>query len=134
MTQPPPVGARDTKPRRVLIVDDNVDASDLLAEFLRQAGHTVTIANDPLDALEVAAREEPEVAVLDIGLPRIDGYQLAARLRATDAGAKCCLIAVTGYGQPEDHERSRGAGFDCHLVKPVDLDLLLRTVASAQRA
>jgi signal transduction histidine kinase len=124
-----PDDAADGHGRRVLVVDDNGDAADLLAEVLRGAGHEVAIANDPWSALNLLPQFQPEVAVLDIGLPVMDGYELAARLRATHGGADCRLIALTGYGREHDRQRSDEAGFSEHLVKPVDLDKLLRLVA-----
>jgi PAS domain S-box-containing protein len=111
-------------PKRVLVVDDNVDAADLLSDILRNAGHDVRVANDPLTALSTADEFRPDVAVLDIGLPVMDGYELATRMRASPAGVNCRLIALTGYGQDHDHARSSDAGFSIHLVKPVDLDRL----------
>lgn len=120
--------------RRVLLVDDNLDAADLLAEALREAGHQVEVANDPVVALEAAARFHPEVAILDIGLPVMDGYELAARLHALPALASCRLIALTGYGQEHDRARSQSGGFERHLVKPVDLDQLMSLVAEPARA
>jgi len=113
--------------RRVLVVDDNADAGELLAETLRFRGHHVTVALDPLAALTHLATARPEVAVLDIGLPVMDGYELAAQVHALVP--ECRLVALTGYGQQQDVERSRKAGFFGHLVKPVDIDQLLRFVA-----
>ena len=105
--------------RRVLIVDDNEDAAELLAILLRSYGHEVTTALDPVEALEAVRHVSPDVAFLDIGLPVMDGYELAAHLQK-ELGARCpVLVAVTGYGQQRDHERSRAAGFALHLVKPV---------------
>jgi CheY-like chemotaxis protein len=112
--------------RRVLVVDDNHDSADLLRTMLRIAGHDVTIAHDPPAALAIAERFAPEVAVLDIGLPVMDGYELAARLRQLPQTRTCKLIAVTGYGQSEDHSRSQRAGFSTHLVKPVDVQRLIQ--------
>jgi signal transduction histidine kinase/ActR/RegA family two-component response regulator len=112
--------------RRVLVVDDNQDSAELLRTMLRMAGHDVTIAHDPLAALALAARFAPEIAVLDIGLPVMDGYELAARLRQLPETAKCKLVAVTGYGQSEDRSRSERAGFATHLVKPIDIERLLQ--------
>ncbi|MGZ5747842.1 MAG: ATP-binding protein, partial [Caldimonas sp.] len=126
----PPPGARSIHagaPRRVLVVDDNEDAADLLAETLRFAGHEVTVAHDPLGALAELAHADPEVAVLDIGLPVMDGYELASRVR--QAKPDCRLVALTGYGQDHDVARSKQAGFEHHLVKPVDVDELLRIVS-----
>ena len=110
--------------RRVMVVDDNHDAADTLAELLRLFGHTVAVAREPLAALELAEQFDPDVAILDIGLPGIDGYELAERLRRQAGGNGRRLIALTGYGQAGDRSRSRAAGFDLHLVKPVDFDAL----------
>jgi PAS domain S-box-containing protein len=116
-------------PRRVLVVDDNADALALLAEALRAVGHEVHTAANPVDALRTASAVRPDVAVLDIGLPAIDGYELAARLRAALGDATPRLIALTGYAQPSDLERSSRAGFERHLVKPVDIRQLIDVVA-----
>jgi PAS domain S-box-containing protein len=119
---PSPVGPS----RNVLVVDDNADAADLLNLMLQAAGHRVTVAHDPLEALELAAGLELDVVVLDIGLPVMDGYELGARLRARSQS--CRLIALTGYGQGEDRARSAAAGFDVHLVKPVEMTVLLAAI------
>ena len=115
----------------ILIVDDNEDAAAMLAEFVRSLGYRVRTAHDGPGALKSASDAEPRIALLDIGLPVMDGYELAARLRDVHPnGLK--LIAVTGYGQEADRDRSRQAGFDAHLVKPVDLEslaALLETLA-----
>ena len=118
--------------RRVLIVDDNIDAAEMLEELLEVMGHEVEMATDPIAALDVAARFVPDVAVLDIGLPVIDGYELAARLRALPGLSGSRLIALTGYGQEHDRQRSRAAGFHAHLVKPVDLERLERLVETSR--
>ena len=115
--------------RRVLVVDDNNDAADSLAEVLRDVGHEVAVAYGSVAALELAESFHPEVAVLDIGLPVMDGYELAARLRTNKQTADCRLIALTGYGQSRDRTRSEAGGFERHLVKPVDLDELTELVA-----
>ena len=109
--------------RRVLVVDDNEDAADMLAEALLAEGHEVQVAHDAAEALSMAFAFAPEVAVLDLGLPVMDGYELAARMRADGRAPR--LIAVTGYGQETDRERSRAAGFERHLVKPIELSELL---------
>jgi PAS domain S-box-containing protein len=114
---------------RVLLVDDNADALVLLAEVLRAVGHDVVTAADPTEALRVAPEFRPEVAVLDIGLPIMDGYVLGARLREALAPANIRLISLSGYGQPRDRERSLGAGFDLHLVKPVSSADLIASLA-----
>ena len=116
--------------RRVLVVDDNVDAADSLAEFISDMGHEVQVAYDPVAAIEVSASFHPEVAVLDVGLPVMDGYELAQRLRAGPEGARIRLIALTGYGQAGDRARSNAAGFERHFVKPVDHAQLLTALAS----
>lgn len=107
--------------RRILLVDDNVDFATSLAVLLESLGHEVRIAHDGEAALEAAAELEPEVAFLDIGLPGISGYDVAAKLRALPAGGKITMIALSGWGQTEDKQRSTAAGFAEHLVKPVDL-------------
>lgn len=114
--------------RRVLIVDDNVDAADSLAMLLKMDGHDVEPVYDPTVALQRASEFEPEVILLDIGLPVMDGYEVARRLRGT--GNKARLIALTGYGQAKDLERARAAGFDSHLVKPVELPALVKELSA----
>jgi CheY-like chemotaxis protein len=106
--------------RRVLVVDDNRDAAESLALLLRLKRHEVQVAYDGPEALEAARRHHPEVVVLDIGLPRMDGYEVARRLRQEPGLEKTTLIALTGYGRDEDRRRSQEAGFDRHLTKPVD--------------
>jgi signal transduction histidine kinase len=107
--------------KRILVVDDNRDAAQALRKVLEAMGQIVLVAYDGPSALQEAAAFEPQIGLLDIGLPGMDGYQLAAALRAVHA---LRLFAVTGYGQPRDVERSRAAGFEEHLVKPVDLEQL----------
>jgi CheY-like chemotaxis protein len=119
--------------RRVLVVDDNVDAAELLATALRLSGHDVRVAHDGPSALALAGDFPPEVAFLDLGLPVMDGFELGRRLRPLLAGRPLRIVAVSGYGQPVDRARSAEAGFDRHLVKPVDLAELLALTASAPR-
>jgi PAS domain S-box-containing protein len=114
---------------RILLVDDNLDAVTMLEEILKSDGHDTRIAADGPSALSIARDFKPEVALLDIGLPVMDGYELARHLRALLSGATPRLIAVTGYGQDKDLDRAIAAGFDRHLVKPVALDLLRKTIA-----
>jgi PAS domain S-box-containing protein len=116
--------ARIRPGRRVLVVDDNRDAAELLAEALRMEGYETQVAFDGPSALRLAAEFRPELAFLDIGLPVMDGYDLARRLRAMEQGP-LVLVAVTGYGQPSDRARSTEAGFDEHLVKPIGIDSAL---------
>ncbi|MDQ3289247.1 MAG: ATP-binding protein [Pseudomonadota bacterium] len=111
----------------VLVVDDNEDAASTLASVLRYAGFEVRTASEGLSALRIAAEFRPDAALLDIGLPVMDGYELARRLRA-EYGAGIRLVAITGYGRDSDREQAARAGFDMHLVKPVDLNVLERTL------
>lgn len=114
-----PRAARDARARRILLVEDNDDARRVLLLALSLDGHNVYEAADGLAALEVAAKVKPEVAVIDIGLPGIDGYEVARTIRAADYGKNVCLIAISGYGQPADRKRALQAEFDAHLTKPV---------------
>ncbi|HEX7836797.1 MAG TPA: ATP-binding protein, partial [Kofleriaceae bacterium] len=119
---------------RILVVDDNEDAADLLAAALEAMGHTVRVAHDGPEALKVAAGFGPDVAVLDIGLPVMDGYELARRLRELPGLERLHLVAVTGYGQDADRRRSAEAGFAAHFVKPFDLgaiESLIKQLRSA---
>jgi CheY-like chemotaxis protein len=120
----------DTSGARVLVVDDNPDAAEIMARGLRRLGYEVRVANDGPTALAVASNLVPEIAVLDIGLPVMDGYELARRLRRLAGLSRLRLIAVTGYGQISDRMRSRAAGFDAHLVKPVSLEDLAEALES----
>jgi signal transduction histidine kinase/ActR/RegA family two-component response regulator len=113
--------------KRVLVVDDNVDITQLLSEALRLQGFETATAHDALGALDVWRRFGPQAAVLDLGLPELDGYELARRLRA-EHGRQPVLIAATGYGQPQDRSRAAAAGFDCHLVKPVSVYELVQVL------
>ena len=111
----------DAAPLRILVVDDNEDAADSMAFLLGLDGHEARIARDGLHAVEAAAQWTPDVVLLDIGLPKLDGHEVARRIRAQRLGAdSVMLIAVTGWGQDDDRRRSRDAGFDAHLTKPVD--------------
>ena len=114
-------------PKRVVIVDDNEDAAMLLGELVRSCGHQTAVAYDPEGALRVVAEFEPDVVVLDIGLPGMDGYELAARIR--ELRDRCRLIALTGYGQDSDRARARQAGFEAHFVKPLALTAFLDLIA-----
>jgi signal transduction histidine kinase len=116
-------------PSRVLVVDDSRDAAESLAVLLRLYGHDVRTAHDGATALEVARGFHPQAALLDIGLPRMDGYELARRLRR-ESGSEILLVAVTGYGQEDARARGREAGFDAYLVKPADLGELQHLLAA----
>jgi CheY-like chemotaxis protein len=121
--------------RRLLLVEDNPDIGETLRDLLQLLGHRVELAGDGLRGVQVALASRPEVALVDIGLPGIDGYEVARRLRQTDAGKQMLLVALTGYGRPEDRDRAIASGFDAHLVKPVDPEELNEVLASlaAQR-
>ena len=114
---------------RLLIVDDNADAAQMLAMFLEALGHQVLVEHGSRRALERARIEPPDVCLLDIGLPDLDGNELARRLRAQSETARAVLIAVTGYGQEQEREKVLAAGFDHHLVKPVDMAKLIALLA-----
>jgi PAS domain S-box-containing protein len=116
---------------RVLVVDDNHDAAELLGMLVEHWGHQVAMAHDGAEALEVAARFRPHVVLLDLGLPLLDGYEVAGRMRRDPALAGAVLIAVSGYGRSEDRQRTREVGFDDHLVKPVDHEVLRKLLLSS---
>jgi len=115
---------------RILVVDDNTDAADLMADILRSMGHDVAIANDGATGYERFLSFGPELAILDLGLPEIDGYALAGRVRRERRFQDTPLIALSGYAQPEDVARSRAAGFTHHLAKPADWKKLEAILAS----
>jgi PAS domain S-box-containing protein len=123
--------SQQTSPLRILVVDDNEDAAMTLAMLLRMDGHEAFVEFAAMPALVRARATKPDVMLLDIGLPEIDGYELARRLRSDPDTGSACLIAITGYGQEEDRQRSREAGFDHHLMKPVNAEDLRRTLAGA---
>jgi signal transduction histidine kinase len=118
---------------RVLVVDDNEDGAELLAHSLQSMGHRVRVAHDGRAALDAAATFHPDVALLDIGLPVMDGYELASHIRDQPGGRSIYLVAVTGYGQQRDRAASRAAGFAEHVVKPVDLERLREIIAEGPR-
>ena len=105
---------------RILVVDDNRDAAESLQMLLSMEGHVVQIAHDGAAALATALSHKPDVVLLDLGLPGMDGYQVARRLRELEGLARVFLVAMTGYGQEEDRRRTEAAGFDHHVVKPAD--------------
>jgi CheY-like chemotaxis protein len=119
---------------RILVVDDNVDAANMLAHWLSLEGHRVAVAHDGPAALDRASRERFEAFILDIGLPGMDGTELARRLRTSGLAAGALLVALTGYGQQADRDKSAAAGFDHHLVKPADPQLLRSVLARRPRA
>jgi CheY-like chemotaxis protein len=119
----------EQRSRVVLVIEDNRDARETLHAWLEELGHQVYTAGDGVEGLATARHVHPEVALVDIGLPGLDGYQVAENLRASDdPNRPMLLVAITGYGRPEDSARAREAGFDAHLVKPVQPDALARLI------
>jgi CheY-like chemotaxis protein len=116
---------------RVLVVDDNADAAETLAMLLEHIGCEVRTAADGVEAVEMASSYNPDVAILDIGLPRLNGYEAARRIR-TKHGTGMYLMALTGWGQEDDRRKSEEAGFDTHLTKPVSLELLKKVLKEVQ--
>jgi CheY-like chemotaxis protein/two-component sensor histidine kinase len=124
--------AAELRTRRVLIVDDNVDSAESMALLVRLWGHEVHVVHDATAALDRIDDFKPEAALVDIGLPGMNGYELARRLRAASNGSNLQLIAMTGYGRAEDRAAAREAGFDVHLVKPAEPDELERVLAKGR--
>jgi signal transduction histidine kinase len=122
---------RASAKRRILVVDDNVDSARSMALLLQAFGHEASTANGGQEALDAAESNPPDAIVLDLGMPGVDGYEVARRVRERPWGKGVLLVALTGWGQQEARERSRTAGFDAHLVKPVEIDALLRIVQRA---
>jgi CheY-like chemotaxis protein len=113
--------------RRILVVDDNADAADSLAMLFEARGDRVRTAYDGLEALEAEDAFRPDTILLDIGMPRLSGYDVARRVRELRGGA-VLIVAITGWGQEQDRQRARDAGFDHHFTKPVDIDSLMNLV------
>jgi PAS domain S-box-containing protein len=118
--------------RRVLVVDDNRDSAESLAVFLQLSGHTVQTAYDGVEAVEAAESFQPDIVLLDIGMPNLNGYEACRRIRDTAWGKDMTVVAQTGWGQEDDKRRTREAGFDDHLVKPVDPTVVMKIVAEAK--
>ena len=116
------VARAETTGFRILLADDNVDFAESLSILLEAGGHEVAVTHDGMQALEVAPAFKPDLCFLDIGLPRLHGYDLARRLRELPATRDAYMVAISGWGQPEDKRRSREAGFDHHLAKPVEFE------------
>jgi len=110
--------------KKILVVDDNPDAAELVSSLLETQGHEVKTAHTPTEAIALATRLQPDVAFLDIGLPEMDGFELVARLRSLPELRDCHFIAITGYDDAEDRKQSKRIGFEAHLVKPISLDTL----------
>jgi CheY-like chemotaxis protein/anti-sigma regulatory factor (Ser/Thr protein kinase) len=119
------------EPQRILVADDNRDAAEALALQLQLAGHDVRTAYDGIEALTVAMAFDPDIVLLDLGMPKIDGYEAARQLRLRTASRRVTLIALTGWGQQQDRQRTADAGFDAHLVKPVAEAQLFRALMHA---
>jgi CheY-like chemotaxis protein len=129
-------GYEDAEPRRILVVEDNPDVAATMRDFLELSGHEVELASSGTDGVQAARAFHPEVVLCDLGLPGMNGFEVAAELRRDPETASAQLIAVTGYGRDEDRRRSKEAGFDLHLTKPVDpakLRQLLKTPARQHR-
>jgi len=124
----------NTRKRSILVVDDNNDAASSIAMFLRMMGHDVEIEHDGSAALHHITSTPPEIVLLDIGLPGLDGYEVARRVRERPEGQGIRLYAMTGYGQEEDRKRALASGFDAHLVKPVPPSELIRLIEEAPAA
>jgi CheY-like chemotaxis protein len=118
---------------RVLVCDDNRDAADTLEALLRAEGYETRVSNDGSVCLQTVRRWRPQVALLDIGMPGMNGYELARAIRALDFGRRIFLIAITGYGQYADVSLAKDAGFDLHMTKPASPDRVLQALAQADR-
>jgi CheY-like chemotaxis protein len=125
----PGAAAPDQAPLRVLVVDDNEDAGSTMGLLLEALGHEVSVVHHPFDALERAPAFLPDVYLLDIGLPDIDGYELARRLRSQEGLGSFSMIALTGFGQASDQQNAHDAGFDFHCTKPVEVAALSEILA-----
>jgi CheY-like chemotaxis protein len=123
--------ASEARRFRVLVVDDNADTANGMAKLLKLSGHDVRVAHNGEEAIKVARDHQPEVMLLDIGLPGMDGYELASKLRREDWSENSVLIAVSGYGEEQARDRSKKAGFHHHLVKPVNFDTVLALLGSS---
>jgi CheY-like chemotaxis protein len=133
-TEPPSPEPTESKPtittaRRILVVDDNQDSATSLATLLKLTGHDTHTAHDGVAAVEAAASIKPDVVLLDIGLPKLNGYEVARKIRQQPWGKTMVLVALTGWGQEEDRQRSKEAGFNSHMVKPVDYAALTKILA-----
>jgi CheY-like chemotaxis protein len=109
---------------RILVADDNRDSADSFQMLLTASGHDVQVAYSGDQAFDIASTFQPEFALLDIGMPKMNGYEVARRIRASAWAARTMLVAVTGWGQDDDRRRAMDAGFDCHLTKPIDINTL----------
>ncbi|HEX7334068.1 MAG TPA: ATP-binding protein [Pyrinomonadaceae bacterium] len=133
--QAPEVETESTSsaPRRILVVDDNVDSAESMAMMLELSGHAVVMAHDGAEAVELAKQFQPDVAFLDLGMPKLNGYEAARSIREQPWGRQMLLVALTGWGQEDDKRRTREAGFDAHIVKPIDFAVLEKLLATDER-
>ena len=134
MSQPAPAVTEPVTAiaRRILVVDDNRDSTESLTMWLELSGHQTHAAYDGLEAVEAAATFRPDVILLDIGLPKLNGYEACRRIRGLPWSKGMMLVALTGWGGDEDREKSRDAGFDTHMVKPVDFVALTKLLAATE--
>ena len=130
MASPAGAAADTQRKRRVLIADDNRDAAESLAMLLEIEGHTVTVVHDGQQALAAIEAARPDVALLDIGMPEMDGYEVARQVRGDSRGRSTLLIAITGWGQEQDKARAMAAGFDLHFTKPVEPQQLIELLGA----
>ena len=128
VSNPPPVG------KRILVVDDNRDAADSLSMVLKFLGADVRVAHDGPEALAAFEAYDPAVVLLDIGLPGMDGYEVARRIRSGFPSRRAALVALTGWGQDKDRRQAREAGFDRHLIKPAEISALQALLASLEES
>src|SRR5439155_4701644 len=126
----PPVAPTTIAACRVLVVDDNQDATSSLAMLLKMAGNETHTAHDGLEAVAVAEKIRPDLVLLDIGLPKLNGLDACRRIREQPWGKDMVMVALTGWGQDDDRRKSKDAGFDAHMVKPVDYAILMKLLAS----
>ncbi|WP_119717599.1 ATP-binding response regulator [Cognatilysobacter tabacisoli] len=129
-----PVATPAVRPLRIVVADDNRDAADTMAQVLRAAGHHVNVANDGIEALALAESVRPDLLLLDIGMPGLNGFEVCRRLRTAPWARSVPIVAITGLGQPSDRDRSRDAGFDAHWIKPIDPARLHALIAGLDRA
>ena len=131
---PPAVAAKPPHGVRVLIVDDNIDATSGLSRLLQLDGYDIRVAHDGRTALVIAAAHQPQFVLLDIGLPDLDGYEVARNLRGDPRHRDVVIIGISGYGEEDHRDRAQAAGFDHHLVKPIEPATLLRLLAARPAA
>jgi len=130
LDEPAPINAPDGGTRHILVVDDNRDSAESIATLLQMSGHQTSIVHDGLAAVEAAERMRPDVVLLDVGLPKISGIDACRRIRSHPWGKSIVIVALTGWGQENDRRSTKEAGFDAHLVKPVNYDELLQLLSA----